>query len=130
MLGVMLPEFTAIGEGRFEMNTATRDVRLAGRFAGDVNQLEIIDPRLRELGRLSTATTFDLEYGGDHVRVSELVVSISGRKVSTITASSFVSFMPMLRSAAPGCGPWGIPFGCRVIFPCCMLFRLMKSPST
>jgi hypothetical protein len=80
VLGVMLPEFSAVGEGRFEMNSATRDVRLAGRFAGEVNQLEIIDPRLRELGRLSTATTFDLEYGGDHVRVSELVVNISGRK--------------------------------------------------
>ena len=53
---------------------------MAGRFAGEVNQLEIIDPRLRELGRLSTATTFDLEYGGDHVRVSELVASINGRK--------------------------------------------------
>ncbi|MGA2444855.1 MAG: hypothetical protein ABSG50_05410 [Opitutaceae bacterium] len=80
VLGVMLPEFSAVGEGRFEMNSATRDVRLAGRFAGEVNQLEIIDPRLRELGRLSTATTFDLEYGGGHVRVSELVASISGRK--------------------------------------------------
>ena len=80
VLGVTLPEFAAIGEGRFEMNSATRDVRLAGRFAGEVNQLEIIDPHLRELGRLSTATTFDLEYDGDHVRVSELVASISGRK--------------------------------------------------
>jgi hypothetical protein len=80
VLGVTLPEFSAVGEGRFEMNSATRDVHLAGRFAGEVNQLEIIEPRLRELGRLGMATTFDLEYGGDHVRVSELVVSISGRK--------------------------------------------------
>jgi hypothetical protein len=80
VLGVMLPEFTASGEGRFEMNSITRVVRLAGRFAGDINQLEIIDARLRELGRLSTATAFDLEFGGDHVRVSELVASISGRK--------------------------------------------------
>ena len=80
VLGVMLPEFTAVGAGRFEVNSATRDVHLAGRFAGEVDQLEIIDPRLHELGRLSTATTFDLEYGGDHVRISELVANISGRK--------------------------------------------------
>ncbi len=80
VLGATLPEFTAVGEGRFEVNSATRDVRLAGRLAGEVDQLEVVDRRLRELGKLSTATSFDLDYGRGHVQVSELVAHITGRK--------------------------------------------------
>ena len=46
----------------------------------------------------------------------------SGRKVSTITASSLVSLAPMLASMRPGCGPWGIPSGWRVMLPYSMVF--------
>jgi hypothetical protein len=80
VLGATLPEFTAIGEGQFEVDSATGDVRLAGRLAGDVDQLEVVDQRLRELGKLRTAATFDLDYGRGHAQVSELVAHITGRK--------------------------------------------------
>ncbi|MDD2765234.1 MAG: AsmA-like C-terminal region-containing protein [Opitutaceae bacterium] len=80
VLGLALPDFTMAGEGRFDVNSATLNVRLTGRLAGEVSRLEVIDQRLREPGRLGATATFDLEYGGDHVRVSELVASLSGRK--------------------------------------------------
>ena len=38
-----------------------------------------------------------------------------------------VSFFPMEASALPGCGPWGIPSGCRVIEPYSIPLRLMNS---
>ena len=79
VLGMALPEFTAAGEGRFEVDAVTRDVHLAGRLAGDFDQLEAVDPRLREFGRLSTAATFDLDYGRGRVQVSELVAKVGGR---------------------------------------------------
>ncbi len=44
--------------------------------------------------------------------------SSSGRKVSTMTASSSKDSAPRLRSTAPGCGPWVCPPGCRRIEPC------------
>jgi len=77
-LGATLPEFTAAGEGRFEVDAATRDVHLTGRLAGDFDQLGTVDRRLRGLGRLNTAATFDLDYGRGRVQVGELVVQVGG----------------------------------------------------
>jgi hypothetical protein len=51
----------------------------------------------------------------------------SGRNESIITASSLVALAPMLASARPGCGPWGIPSGWWVMLPYSMPFRLMNS---
>ncbi len=53
-----------------------------------------------------------------------------GLNGSIMTASSSVPSFPILRSAAPGCGPCGMPPGWSVIAPLSMLFRDMKSPST
>ena len=53
--------------------------------------------------------------------------TLSGRKLSIITASSSVYFAPMLASARPGCGPCGMPSGWCVMLPNSMPFRLMNS---
>ena len=79
-LGAALPEFSAVGEGRFEFNRSARAVRLTGRLAGDVSQLEVLDPRLQAVGRLGATAAFDLEYGGGAVRISQLVVGVNGPK--------------------------------------------------
>ena len=78
-LGLTLPEFSIAGEGRFEVNSATWDVRLAGRLTGDASRLEVADSRLRELGRLGATAAFDVEYNGSQVHATELALNISGR---------------------------------------------------
>ena len=77
-LGLTLPEFSVAGEGRFEVNSATWEVRMAGRLTGEVDRLEVIDSRLREFGRLGVAAAFDVEFDGAHVHATELTLSISG----------------------------------------------------
>ena len=79
-LGLTLPEFSVAGEGRFEVDSASWDVRLAGRLTGDLNRLEVIEPRLRELGRLGATAAFDVECNGDHVHATELTLDVSGRR--------------------------------------------------
>jgi hypothetical protein len=79
-LGMALPEFSVAGEGRFEVNSTTLDVRLAGRLTGDANRLEVVDSRLRELGRLGATAAFDVESNGDQVHATELKVNITGRR--------------------------------------------------
>ena len=96
-LGATLPEFSAVGEGRFELNPAIRRARLTGRIAGGISQLEVLDPRLRAVGRLGATAAFDLEYGGDEVRISQLVVSLSGRK-SVLTMEAVQPFSIELAS--------------------------------
>src|SRR5574343_302360 len=51
-------------------------------------------------------------------------------QILLLFANSKVSFLPILLSAAPGCGPCGIPAGCKAIFPALISFLLMKSPKT
>src|SRR4051794_8599966 len=53
-------------------------------------------------------------------------LTCSGRKVSTMTASSFVRVAPIDSSALPGWGPCGRPCGCNVIEPLPMPLRLME----
>lgn len=80
LLGLAAPQFHVTGEGRFEFNPAAPAGRLNGRLAWDSSRLEAIDPRLRDIGALHTKTTFDFEYEGGRMRVSELTVDISGPK--------------------------------------------------
>lgn len=80
VLGARLPEFSVAGEGQFELDSITRDVRLAGRLAADVEQVGFIDDRLREMGKLGATGTFDMDFDGNRLRVSELVAKVSGRK--------------------------------------------------
>ena len=79
-LGLGLPEFSAVGEGRFEFNPVTLAARLAGRLSGEFSRLEVVDARLRDFDGLSANTSFDVDYDGTGVRVTELLVKISGRK--------------------------------------------------
>jgi hypothetical protein len=78
-LGVTLPEFSAVGEGRFEFNPTNLTARLAGRLSGGVSRLEVLDGRLRDFNGLSTTTSFDVDYDGSRVRITELLAKISGR---------------------------------------------------
>jgi hypothetical protein len=55
-------------------------VRLAGRLTGDADRLEVIDSRLRELGKLRATATFDVEYNGDQVHATELALKISSSR--------------------------------------------------
>jgi hypothetical protein len=77
-LGMPLPDFSVSGEGHFEADFTTLDVSLAGRLTGDANRLEIVDPRLRELGTLGAAAAFNVEFGRGELRVTELGVDING----------------------------------------------------
>jgi len=60
---------------------------------------------------------------------SAVCVSLSGANVSTMTASSCVSFAPIEASVVPGCGPCGMPPGWSVKLPRPIPLRDMKSPS-
>ena len=79
-LGLALPEFSAVGEGRFEFHPGTQAARLAGRLSGSCSRLEVVDARLREFDGLSVATNFDVDYDGNRVRVVDLLAKVSGRK--------------------------------------------------
>ena len=79
-LGLTLPEFAAVGEGRFEFNPATLAGRLAGRLSGRCARLEVVDVRLRDFDGLSANTSFDLDYDGSRIRVADLLVKVSGRE--------------------------------------------------
>jgi hypothetical protein len=76
-LGLPLPDFSVSGDGHFEANFTTLDVSLAGRLGGDANGLEIVDPRLRELGTLGVAAVFNVEFHRRELRVTELGVDIN-----------------------------------------------------
>ena len=76
--GMSLPDFSVSGEGHFEANFTTLDVSLAGRLTGDANRLEMVDPRLSELGTLGVAAAFNVEFGRGELRVTELGVDING----------------------------------------------------
>jgi len=80
VLGVDLPEFSAAGEGRFELYPGNRGARLTGRISGDCGQLDFLDPRLHAVGRLTAGAAFDVEYGRGEARISRLVANVSGAK--------------------------------------------------
>ena len=77
-LGISLPDFSLAGDGRFEANSATLDVSLAGQLTGDANRLEIVDPRLRQLGTLGVAAAFNVEFSRGELRITEFGVDING----------------------------------------------------
>jgi hypothetical protein len=64
------------------------------------------------------------------VEVAANVDSLSGRKVSHMTASSVVSVDAESLLARPGCGPCGRPEGCSVIEPTEIPLREPKFPET
>jgi len=53
------------------------------------------------------------------------LVGCRGLNVSHITASSSVHVAPREPSIVPGCGPWGMPCGCRLIDPDSIPFRAL-----
>ena len=77
-LGLTLPGFAAVGEGRFEFTPATLAGRLAGRLSGRCSRLEVVDARLRDFDGLSANTSFDLDYDGSRIRVTDLLAKVSG----------------------------------------------------
>jgi len=79
-LGLALPEFSAVGEGRFEFHPGTQAARLAGRLSASCSRLEVVDARLRELDGLGATSSFDVDYDGNRIRVVDLLAKVSGRK--------------------------------------------------
>ncbi len=78
--GWPLPEFSASGEGRFDIRPAVRAAHLTGQLSGHFSHLEAIDHRLRPLGALTIGTDFDIDFDSAGVRIAELLARVNGRK--------------------------------------------------
>jgi hypothetical protein len=89
LLGGILPEFTAHGEGRFTFNPATAAASLQGSVDADASHLELIEPALRAIGPVSLSARFDVAEAGGIAQLHQLDVKLAGEKpVLELHASS------------------------------------------
>ena len=89
-----------------------RLVRIQTMLKNGVQALALNQGLVRGSKLLRTAGLAQLQAYTPSSQASAPSPSCSGRKVSTMTASSSKNSTPIDRSYAPGCGPCGCPPGC------------------
>jgi hypothetical protein len=68
-LGLPLPTFTAVGEGKFDGDARFEAIHLTGRLESTIDRLEAFMPELRVIGEIKVATDFDLAERAGHISV-------------------------------------------------------------
>lgn len=77
-LGGVLPRFVAAGEGTFTFNPASGAVAVDGRLDATAGELENWQPRLRPLGEVRLASTFNLAREGAVLSLNRLELTLGG----------------------------------------------------
>lgn len=78
LLGGLLPDFEANGDGRFAVDAAARNFVVEGGLEGRVSGLEAIDPAWRAFGSLKINTDFDVSQQGGVIDLRRFKASVSG----------------------------------------------------
>ncbi|MDB6169816.1 MAG: hypothetical protein JWM88_2680 [Verrucomicrobia bacterium] len=85
--GREVPAFEAVGEGRFDTDTAFAEVRASGKLDTMLDRLGVVDARLASLGAVHLSAEFDLAQRDEATRIDQLTVTIeSGRPVAKVEA--------------------------------------------
>lgn len=77
-LGGVLPRFVAAGEGTFTFNPVSGAVAVDGRLDATAGELENWQPRLRPLGEVRLASTFNLAREGAVLSLNRLELTLGG----------------------------------------------------
>ena len=77
-LGGVLPRFVAAGEGTFSLNPGSGAVAMDGRLEATAGELENWQPRLRPLGEVRLASTFNLAREGAVLSLNRLELTLGG----------------------------------------------------
>jgi hypothetical protein len=85
-----LPSVVGAGQGRFETDSAFRQMRASGRLHAVAGHLDTLAAALGRLGTLTLDTDFDLTREGTTVRVDRLSVAVAGDR----PAASFRMLQP------------------------------------
>ena len=92
-LGRELPAFEAVGEGRFDTDTAFSELHASGRLKGSVDRLQVVNDQLSGLGTIQLDAEFDVAQRAGATRVDRLAVTVAGaRPVATIQALQAFEF--------------------------------------
>ncbi|HEY1764208.1 MAG TPA: hypothetical protein VGF85_04740 [Opitutaceae bacterium] len=87
VLGRRLPTFKVAGEGGYDFDALTRDIRASGQFKASADRLGIVAPGLAALGALDADADFDLAVLGPSLRIGRLEARLSGlRPVASVEA--------------------------------------------
>ena len=91
--GRELPAFEAVGEGRFDTDTAFAELHASGRLNATVDHLNVVNPQLAGLGSIHLTADFDFAQRGGATRVDRLAVTMEGAKpVATVQALQAFEF--------------------------------------
>jgi hypothetical protein len=91
--GRELPAFEAVGEGRFETDTAFAELHASGRLNARMDHLNVVNPQLSRLGSIHLTADFDFAQRGGATRVDRLAVTVEGAKpVATVQALQAFEF--------------------------------------
>ncbi len=77
-LGRPLPTFALVGDGSFDFDLSTTDVRGTGKLDASAGRLGVIKPELAALGLVKVVAEFDLARRGDGLRVERLSATFGG----------------------------------------------------
>ena len=112
--GRELPAFEAVGEGRFDTDTAFAELHASGRLNARVDHLNVVNPQLSGLGSIHLTADFDFAQRGGATRVDRLAVTMEGAKpVATVQALQAFEFnlkTGELNVADPGKDLLGVVF--------------------
>lgn len=94
-LGLPLPAFTAVGEGRFDTDARFAAVHVLGRLNAAASRLEVIRPQLAALGELKVVAEFDVAEHDGTVSVQKLETALAGvDPVATVRTLQAFDFKP------------------------------------
>lgn len=98
-LGRPMPAFVAVGEGKFDTDTALATLHASGRLKATASRLEILAPELAMLGELTVASDFDLAERGGTFVVQKLEADIAtAQPVAIVRTLQAFEFNPKTRA--------------------------------
>lgn len=79
-LGIPLPSFVAVGEGRFETDSTFQEVHAIGSVETTLDKLEALTPSLSVVGRIRVKADFDLIQRELTIRIGRFSADVQGSK--------------------------------------------------
>lgn len=94
-LGLKLPVFTAVGEGKLDSDAAFSAVHASGRLNATASKLEAIKPELAVIGAVRVDAEFDVAQRQHAVVVSRLDATVAGAQpIATVHTLQAFTFDP------------------------------------
>jgi len=94
-LTTALPAFVAVGEGRFETDSAFQEVHASGNFETTLDKLETLNAALSAVGRIRIKGDFDLVQHEQILRIGRFSADVQGAKpIASMTALQSIEVNP------------------------------------